>query len=246
MAEEVKETKRKTAQRTKKEILPENNRFTEVIEKMEEETKKVEKKEKTVEQKKEKKDKKEVKNKIESSINKNTKLIKMTQQEKELEIIENEIKNNNMTYKEEIAKSYKDIFINIMYANAIVIYFILLIIARKLAIPTIFFNIIRACSIILILLTVGIFEIAYKKDSGKYAVKGIEFMFLSISTLITLKVFLHYNNKLISFMTSIALLFAIYYVGKSIVIYIKQKKEAKKYKNDIRKIANKKQREENI
>lgn len=246
MAEEVKETKRKTAQRTRKEKLPENNRFTEVIEKMEEETKKVEKKEKTVQPKKEKKDKKEVKNKIESSINKNTKLIKMTQQEKELEIIENEIKNNNMTYKEEIAKSYKDIFINIMYANAIVIYFILLIIARKLAIPTIFFNIIRACSIILILLTVGIFEIAYKKDSGKYAVKGIEFMFLSISTLITLKVFLHYNNKLISFMTSIALLFSIYYVGKSIVIYIKQKKEAKKYKNDIRKIANKKQREENI
>lgn len=246
MAEEVKETKKKTTKRTKKEILPENNRFTEVIEKMEEETKKVEKKEKIVEQKNEKTNKKEVKNKIESSINKNTKLIKMTQQEKELEIIENEIKNNNMTYKEEIAKSYKDIFINIIYANAIVIYFILLIIARKLAIPTIFFNIIKACSIILILLTVGIFEIAYKKDSGKYAVKGIEFMFLSISTLITLKVFLHYNNKLISFMTSIALLFAIYYVGKSIVIYIKQKKEAKKYKNDIRKIANKKQREENI
>lgn len=198
-----------------------NNRFEDVIEKMEEETKKVQKKEKA-----------EEKNK--------TNLPKKTQIETQLETIEEQIKKNNTTFKEEIAKVYKDIFVNIIYANVILIYFILLIIGyNTITEKNIFLIVIKAFSIALVILTICVYEIAYKKDSGKWAKAGIELMFLSIVTLISLKIYLHYNNKFVSSMTSAALLFSIYYVGNSIIIYIRQKKEAKKYKNDIRKIAKK-------
>lgn len=235
MSEEIKETKeKKTSKKTKKEVKP-NERFVDVIEKMEEETKKV--------QKKEKEEEKNVaqvnKDKEKKSASKKTNLPKKTQIETELETIEEQIKKNNTTFKEEISKVYKDIFINIIYANAILIYFILLIIGYKTIEKNIFLTGIKVISIALIMLTICIYEIAYKKDSGKWAKRGIELMFLSISTLLSLKIYLHYNNKFVSIITLVALLFAIYYVGNSIIIYMKQKKEAKKYKNDIRKIAKK-------
>lgn len=207
-----------------------NNRFEDVIEKMEEETKKVQKKEKA-----------EEKTETNQSKEKNkTNLPKKTQIETQLETIEEQIKKNNTTFKEEIAKVYKDIFVNIIYANVILIYFILLIIGyNTITEKNIFLIVIKAFSIALVILTICVYEIAYKKDSGKWAKAGIELMFLSIVTLISLKIYLHYNNKFVSSMTSAALLFSIYYVGNSIIIYIRQKKEAKKYKNDIRKIAKK-------
>ncbi len=246
MAEEVKETKEKaninnkknTRKITKKNDIPKNNRFTDVIEKMEEETKKVQKKEKTVEKKKETVET-ESKIKIETSVDKKTKLIKKTQIDTELETIEKQMKKNNNMYKEKITEVYKDVFINIMYANIIVVYFILLILGYKLLEKNIFLTTIKVLSMVTIIADIVVLEIAYKKDSGKYAVKGIELMILAITTLVSLKIYMHYNNKFVSAITSIALLFAIYYVGKSIVIYMKQKREAKKYKNDIRKIAKK-------
>ncbi|MCI8362749.1 MAG: hypothetical protein HFJ41_06505 [Clostridia bacterium] len=235
MSEEIKETKKKrTSKKAKKEIET-NNRFVDVIEKMEEETKKVQKKENI----EDKNTAKENKDKQKGTTSKKRNLPKKTQIETQLETIEEQIRKNNTTFKEEISKVYKDIFVNIIYANVILIYFILLIIGYKTIEKNIFLIGIKVLSVVSIMLTIFVYEIAYKKDSGKWAKRGIELMFLSIGTLISLKMYLHYNNKFVSSMTSLALLFSIYYVGNSIIIYMKQKKEAKKYKNDIRKIAKK-------
>lgn len=235
MSEEIKETKKKKAtKKTKKEAEP-NKRFVDVIEKMEEETKKAQKREKV----EDKNIAKENKDKEKNTTSKKTNLPRKTQIETQLETIEEQIKKNNTTFKEEISKVYKDIFINIIYAIVIFIYFILLIIGYNTIEKNIFLTGIKILSIVLIMLTICVYEIAYKKDSGKWAKRGIELMFLSISTLISLKMHLHYNNKFVSSMTSVALMFAIYYVGNSIIIYMRQKKEAKKYRNDIRKIAKK-------
>lgn len=220
MSEEIKETKKKKATKKTKKETELNKRFVDVIEKMEEETKKAQKKEKTTTSKK-------------------TNLPRKTQIETQLETIEEQIKKNNTTFKEEISKVYKDIFINIIYAIVILIYFILLIIGYNTIEKNIFLVGIKILSIVSIILTICVYEIAYKKDSGKLAKRGIELMFLSIWALISLKIYLHYNNKFVSSMTSVALIFAIYYVGNSIIIYMRQKKEAKKYRNDIRKIAKK-------
>lgn len=276
MSEDVKETKKKdttkkaTTRKKKMESIQENNRFLDVIEKMEEETKKVQKNEKIEKdenvsvkkktgekvpkvknnkkdsgKKSENKTSKTVKEKNknakikEKKTEKETRIIKKTQVETELETIEKEIKNNTTTFKEEMTKIYKNIFTNIMFANCILIYFILIIMGYKSINASIFLTDMKVFSITLIIATICVFEKAYKKDSGKNAINGIELMFLAISTLLCLKLYMHYNSKFISAVTSIALLFAIYYVGKSIVIYIKQKKEANKLKNDIRKIAKK-------
>lgn len=220
MSEEIKETKKKKATKKTKKETELNKRFVDVIEKMEEETKKAQKKEKTTTSKK-------------------TNLPRKTQIETQLETIEEQIKKNNTTFKEEISKVYKDIFINIIYAIVILIYFILLIIGYNTIEKNIFLVGIKILSIVSIILTICVYEIAYKKDSGKWAKRGIELMFLSIWALISLKIYLHYNNKFVSSMTSVALIFDIYYVGNSIIIYMRQKKEAKKYRNDIRKIAKK-------
>ena len=71
-------------------------------------------------------------------------------------------------------------------------------------------------------------EYAYKKDSARYAVHSIELLAVSITTLFSLYFYVQYNRKFVGILTSIALLFAIYYVGKSIIGYIKRKRQALK------------------
>ena len=85
-------------------------------------------------------------------------------------------------------------------------------------------------------MTIVIFEIAYKKDSGELAIYGIESLILSICTLLTIFIRMNYNNKFSYIINTIAMLFAIYYVGKSIIIYVKMRKKALKRASDIDKI----------
>ena len=89
----------------------------------------------------------------------------------------------------------------------------------------------------LILATICIFEYAYKKESGKYTIKGIELMIVAIATLSMLHIYQIYNNKFVNIETIVALLFSVYYVVKTIVIYIKNKKEIKQQVNNIYKTA---------
>ena len=51
-----------------------------------------------------------------------------------------------------------------------------------------------------------------------------------------------YNRKFVNAMVTIALLFAIYYVSRAIIIYVKEKAKAKKTTNDIFKISKKEEK----
>ena len=84
-----------------------------------------------------------------------------------------------------------------------------------------------------------IFEKAYKNDSSEYAIHGIETLFLAIVTLISIYVLSKYEEKFVAIIAFVCYMFAIYYVGKSIVIYLKMRQKALKRTNDIRKIAKK-------
>ena len=86
---------------------------------------------------------------------------------------------------------------------------------------------------IFIISTIVIFEYAYKKESIKYTIQGIEMLVVSITTLITMQIYKLYNTKLTNAITIIAVAFSIYYITKSIISYIKYKKEIRKQVNNI-------------
>jgi hypothetical protein len=70
-----------------------------------------------------------------------------------------------------------------------------------------------------------LFEEAFKKDSGRFCAFGIETLFLSIATMGLLYINIRICTIFSPVAAIISLLFAIYYVAKSIYIYCKMKKK---------------------
>lgn len=156
--------------------------------------------------------------------------------EVKLEKIEEEIKKQTTIPEEKKLKINKRIFQNIILAIVIVLYFIFINLGFYNIEPSKFIKDLQVFSIITIGITIIIFEKAYKKDSSELAIYGIESLILSICTLLTIFIGINYNNKFSYIINTIAILFATYYVVKSIVIYIKLRKKALKRVSDIDKI----------
>lgn len=87
-----------------------------------------------------------------------------------------------------------------------------------------------------IIFSVVIFEIAYKKDSGRFAIYGIEVLFFSIVILYLPKMFTNLDKFYSQIFLLTPLYCAIYYVGKSIIIYKKTEKEYQNSLSDIKEI----------
>ena len=94
-------------------------------------------------------------------------------------------------------------------------------------------------SVTLSVLAILIFEKAYKKDSGKLAINGIEVLMLAILTLVSIGVLNSNNNKFPFVIAIISFLFGIYYTGKSILEYLISKKKYLKQNSDIKEIIKK-------
>ena len=89
----------------------------------------------------------------------------------------------------------------------------------------IFFTDLKVFSIALVIIAIGIFEYAYKKDSGKYTIHGIEMLLLAVSTIACIYINLMWGDRFIYIVAFITYVFAIYYLFKSVAIYNKMKKE---------------------
>lgn len=240
MSEKVKEEKVETKTKTNNNIENKN------IEKEKKKTNNTKKPDVTLKENESKK-KKENNKDIEITENEENKALKVKKSKKEnnlltikeqkqIETIEKQIKEQEKLSKEKISKVYKNIFENICYSIIILLYFILIICGYNLINQKTFVILLKAISMVLISATIIVFEIAYKKDSGKLTVIGIELLILSICTLFSIRAYIIYNIKFESLLVSFALLFAIYYVGKSIKEYIKEKKKVKKEVSDINNI----------
>ena len=153
-----------------------------------------------------------------------------------LEKIEKEIKKQTTIPDEKKLKMNKRVFKNILIAIIIVLYFTFINLGYYNIEPLKFLVDLQVFSILTIGITIVIFEIAYKKDSGELTIYGIESLMLSICTLLTIYVGMYYKNKFSYIINTISMLFAIYYVGKSIIIYTKMKRKALKRASDIEKI----------
>lgn len=250
MSEKIKEDKGKKELKTKKNNKVENKNVEKEKEKDKtNRTKKSDIELKENEKEKYKKDnesknKKENDKETEITENKELKVAKSkkennvltVKQQKQIEIIEKQIKEQEKLSKEKISKVYKNIFKNICFSITILLYFILIVCGYNLINQKTFVILLKAISMLLISATIIVFEIAYKKDSGKITVSGIELLIVSICTLFSVRAYIIYNAKFESLLVSFSLLFAIYYIGKSIKEYIKEKKKVKKEVSDINNI----------
>ena len=204
------------------------------------------KKEEKNKNKKEKKEKEEIVEKepiIEKD--KSTDLITIKGESKELTIsleqlekIENEIRKQKDIPKQDRDMINKEIFKNIIKGIMIVFYFMVLIIGFYKLKEETFLGDVRIFSGMLIATTIFIFEKAYRKESIERMVLGIEILVLSIVTLLTSYIYAEHIDKFQYILNSISMIFATYYVGKSILTYVKMKKKVMKKISDIRNIIN--------
>lgn len=133
----------------------------------------------------------------------------------------------------------KKVFENIIISIAVMLYFIVINFACIRLKNEIVVKILRYFSLGVITLAIIIFEAAYKKDSGKIAIHGIEISILAIITLTINNIINKYNYEMKSYILFLSYMFSIYYVLKSILIYTNEKRKYLKSLSDIHEIISK-------
>lgn len=232
-----KETKKQEDTKQKRRGRPKKN-IEEVIEKEEKkDTKKAIEKKET--------NKKNTNTKIKKEIKKDDKLLVKNKLEdlsindEKLEKIQQEINKQKTISTEKRKKIDKKIFINVVVAISIILYFIFINLGyANLELKKYLIDL-KVFSIVTIGITILLFEKSYKKDSGEITIFGIETLILSIITLLTSYYCVVYSNKYPYIINCIAILFGLYYVVKSTIIYLKMKKKALYTSGDIHKIVKK-------
>lgn len=143
--------------------------------------------------------------------------------------------------KRTLSKKVKDSIIARIVANwAICIAVIILLMALKMAsnlldksVATFIYN---AYSIEILIFSIIVLEVAYHKDSGKWAISGIEMLILAILMLFAPYIFFRFTNKIIY---AIIAFITVYYICKIIIIYCKEKKQYLLNISDIQEIIKK-------
>lgn len=141
--------------------------------------------------------------------------------------------------KEVNEKYLKEIYLNVLKAIIIVLYFFILNLAYE--------NInsehlelgIEIFTMIFLFISIYIFEKAYKKDDGNLAIQGIEILVLSAYTLTSRHITNKFNFEFKIYSLVASYIFAIYFILKSIVVYTKGRKEEAENLSDIREIVKK-------
>ena len=156
--------------------------------------------------------------------------------------IEEEINEKRKMPKEVKESLRKEIFTNIIICACLVAYFLFLFLgsvdktkAVRVIDLKIFSTIYLATSIIL-------FEVAYKKDSGKIAIHGIEILLVAIMTLFLPYIIFELDSKYQKIYYFVGEYIAAYYVIKCICIAIIRKRKYSKDVSDIKEIIKKEKR----
>lgn len=99
----------------------------------------------------------------------------------------------------------------------------------------------NVCAIAILVFSLIVLEIAYKKDSGKWAICGIEILVLAVFTLFSPYIFYRANTIFIYIFIIIT---TIYYIAKIIKIYFSEKKQYLFEISDITNIIKKESQDE--
>ena len=155
-------------------------------------------------------------------------LVKVEDEEK-MQLMEKEVgkdlKSKSKLPKTEEKKLSSVVFENLCVAIAIMVYLVFMILGFMNIKEEVYNVDLKVFSFIILVIAILLFERAYKKDSGKLCAFGIETLFLAIATMGLLYVNIEIQNIFLPIAASISMLFAIYYVAKSIYLYSKMKKK---------------------
>ena len=134
--------------------------------------------------------------------------------------------------------SSKIILNNIIAAVLIVVYFLILILANKNMKPDRLLGDIEIFAIAFLISGIVFIEKAYKEDSGKTELKGIELLLLSFHTLSIMHISAIMKIDVTKYLLISAGVIAVYYIIKAIIIYTIDRKRYLNSLSDISKIIN--------
>ena len=153
--------------------------------------------------------------------------------------IEEEIKNKTTIPNILKEKIKKNIFTNIIIAIAIIIYFTFLIMGSEGTVKTVRSVDFNIFSILLLGVSIYLFESAYKKDNGSLAIYGIETLIVSIITLFFPYIIFELGEFYKRYYMIVSVCILIYYIIKSIWIANNVKRIYLKQISDIKEIVKK-------
>lgn len=142
-----------------------------------------------------------------------------------IEQLEKEIIAKKTLPKEEEERINKKLFENILIADVLMAFFYLISLGSLNIETPVFLKDLKVFSMGLIAFTILLFEISYKKENGNLCIHGIECLVLSIVVLFSNYVYTVQMKEFHTYAAIMAYAFAIYYVGKSIILYRKMKKQ---------------------
>lgn len=159
-----------------------------------------------------------------------------------LEKIE-EINEENQLSENSKKEILTKIFDNLIIAIDVVAIFTILIVSAMFLNKQNLINVYNMSSAIMIIFTIFVFELAYKKDSGSLAICGIEMLAISIAIL-----FMPYSLiKLDAIWLKLINIYAgIYYIVKVIIMYNRYKSKTLLENSDIKQIVKKESKDTKV
>ena len=124
--------------------------------------------------------------------------------------------------KGEEEKINRKVFENLVIANGVMLFLYFIALGALNIETNAFLTDLRVFSVALITFTIMLFEYSYRKENGNICIHGIECLALAIVTLVSIYLYTLYFKRFHMIVASISLVFAVYYVGKSIIIYRKK------------------------
>lgn len=150
--------------------------------------------------------------------------------------IEEQIETAKKMPKDEKKKIYKKVFANIILGIVVTLYFIGIGIGfLNIDGPT-FITDLKVFSLSILTIAIILFEFAYGKDDDKTALYGVEMLFVAIMSLVLLYTCILHKDKFIAVANIVACIGVLYYLVKSISIYIREKLKWKKTISDVKEI----------
>lgn len=177
--------------------------------------------------KKEKQDQKveELENALEEA-KKSKKSVQLSEEQtKQLETLKQVLKEKKQLSRPETLQLNEIVFFNLGAAVLVIVYFILINQLYFQLEKDIFLKELCLFSSGFLFVTILLFEFAYKRDSGKIAVTSAEFLALAVVSMILVYLDSILEETFSTIVPLIAVAFAIYYLIKSIVQYIKKRNE---------------------
>ncbi len=151
-----------------------------------------------------------------------------------LELMQKEIESKRKLPKEVKDTIKTQVFYNFLVAIIIVIYLCIVNILFYQLTETAFESDMKIFALGMILVTVGMFEMAYRKESSKICIIGIELFICSIISLYIPYIYLHTNITFRQVVMALPVGLVLYYIVKAMIIYKEKKFQYQNHLSDVK------------